>query len=289
MSNLLKDLLPDEPREAGLLVAAAQADLAGSLRGYMAQGLDPGTAVSLTASSFVSSTSHTQEACTWVATELARALGLDPAAARFEQETAPPPQSGQRTLTGAVNAAFGQAPAPPPYAPTGPAAWQQPPPGLPGAAFPGRAASIIAALLGFGGALLVLIGCLVPYEKGFSSGQPSFGILTGHSGFPASFTFWIAAEPIGVMLVIIVIAIALLATSGRGRRLAGLLPGMLLAFGIQTTLLFAGTEFTVIPAANREAGGYIGLLGGLVLLAAGAVSLIGAGSGAQAPPGVSRG
>lgn len=34
MSNLLKDLLPDEPREANLLVAAAQADLAGSLRGY---------------------------------------------------------------------------------------------------------------------------------------------------------------------------------------------------------------------------------------------------------------
>src|SRR6266581_3071386 len=40
MANLLKDLLPDLPRESALLVAAAQCDLAGILSGHLAQGLD---------------------------------------------------------------------------------------------------------------------------------------------------------------------------------------------------------------------------------------------------------
>ncbi len=108
MSNLLKDLLPDQPREAGLLVAAAQADLAGTLRGYVSQGLDPATAAKLTTGSFVSNTSHTPEACTWVVSELVLALGLDaagqppappmtaqqPAAAPLSQQTLPRPAPG---------------------------------------------------------------------------------------------------------------------------------------------------------------------------------------------------
>src|SRR5215831_15707343 len=119
MTNLLKDLLPDEPREAGLLVAAAQADLAGSLRGYVAQGLDSATAVKLTASSFIASTSHTQEAGSWVVTELALALGLDPS--RPAQVTAPhatPP--GQPTL--AAQSPFSQVTPPYPVAGQAPAA-----------------------------------------------------------------------------------------------------------------------------------------------------------------------
>ena len=39
MANLLKDLLPDLPRESALLVAAAQCDLVSVLSGH----LDPGT------------------------------------------------------------------------------------------------------------------------------------------------------------------------------------------------------------------------------------------------------
>ena len=56
MSNLLKDFLPDAPREKAVLVAAAEAGLAGSLREHVSQGMDVSTAKRLTASSFASST-----------------------------------------------------------------------------------------------------------------------------------------------------------------------------------------------------------------------------------------
>jgi hypothetical protein len=52
MSNLLKDLLPDAPREKNLLIAAADAGLAGTLSEHVAQGMDSNTAIRLTASSF---------------------------------------------------------------------------------------------------------------------------------------------------------------------------------------------------------------------------------------------
>jgi len=47
MSNLLKDLLPDAPREKSILVAAAEAGLANNLRQHVDQGMDPNTAIRL--------------------------------------------------------------------------------------------------------------------------------------------------------------------------------------------------------------------------------------------------
>jgi len=76
MSNLLKDLLPDAPREKSILVAAAEAGLADTLRDHVAQGMDPSTAIRLTASSFSSTTPFTPEACSWVTGEIAGALGI---------------------------------------------------------------------------------------------------------------------------------------------------------------------------------------------------------------------
>jgi hypothetical protein len=76
MSNLLKDLLPDAPREKNLLVAAAEAGLADTLRGHVAQGMDSSTAIRLTASTFSDSTPLTPDACSWVAGEIAVALGI---------------------------------------------------------------------------------------------------------------------------------------------------------------------------------------------------------------------
>jgi len=76
MSNLLKDLLPDAPREKSILVAAAEAGLANTLRQHVDQGMDPNTAIRLTASSFSSTTPFTPEACMWVTNEIATALGL---------------------------------------------------------------------------------------------------------------------------------------------------------------------------------------------------------------------
>jgi hypothetical protein len=76
MASLLSDLLPDAPRESGILAVAVQKDVAGILREHVAQGLAAGVAVSLAASSLAASTAFSPGACDWVAAELAVALGL---------------------------------------------------------------------------------------------------------------------------------------------------------------------------------------------------------------------
>lgn len=285
MTNLLKDMLPDEPREAGLLVAAAQANLAGSLRGYVTQGLDAGTAVSLTATSFVNSTSHTRDASDWVVNELALALGLK-APSQFDQPTAPPAPSAP---TVAVPVAQPYQPVPPsyqpvaqpyqptpqPYQPAAPGPWQASPWTVP----PKPAStggSMAAGVCGLIGALLVLIACFVPFYDYI--GSPGAGLLLGRRGSPVSETFWFASEPIGVLLVAIVVGIRLLSSGSRPSAKATL-HGMLIAFGIQTMLLFAGYAFVVYSPAKHEAGGFIGILGGLALLIGG---LVGRARGDQA-------
>ena len=76
LSNLLKDLLPDAPGVARLLVAAAEDRLADTLRDHLAQGMDATTATRLAASAFASVTVFTPEVCTWVTGEIAAALGV---------------------------------------------------------------------------------------------------------------------------------------------------------------------------------------------------------------------
>jgi hypothetical protein len=81
MSSLLKDLLPNSPRETSILVAAAEADVAGTLREHVAQGLALPAASALAARSFENSSSLTPEACSWAVGEMAVALGLTSAGA----------------------------------------------------------------------------------------------------------------------------------------------------------------------------------------------------------------
>ena len=76
MGNLLKDLLPDAPREKNLLIAAAEAGVPDALREHVSQGMDSTTAVRLTASSFSATTPLTPAACSWVTGEIAVALGI---------------------------------------------------------------------------------------------------------------------------------------------------------------------------------------------------------------------
>src|SRR5262245_42403881 len=78
MTNLLKDLLPDLPRESALLVAAAQCDLVGVLGGHLDSGLDLGTSSRLAAAWFAERMPFTDDACAFVVRELAIALGADP-------------------------------------------------------------------------------------------------------------------------------------------------------------------------------------------------------------------
>lgn len=76
MANLLNDYLPDAPREKLLLLAAVDAGIAESLAEHISAGLDPVTAIRLSASSLATSTAIEPDACEWAATELAVALGL---------------------------------------------------------------------------------------------------------------------------------------------------------------------------------------------------------------------
>jgi hypothetical protein len=105
-ANLLQDLLPDAPRESGLLVAAASAGLPAKLRADVAQGMDAATAVGLAAAALASRTAFTPTACAWAATELAIALGLAPPAspavvpdlAEAQPEPASSPPDAPRTV-----------------------------------------------------------------------------------------------------------------------------------------------------------------------------------------------
>ena len=117
MSSLLKDLLPDAPREAGVLVAAAEAGLAKALAGYRAQGMDLGTATALAVRSFAARTAFTADACHWAVSELAAAAGFDTGGAgRAGDLPDDPLAEGSRR---AVRAAYWPPAAPadrPPYA-----------------------------------------------------------------------------------------------------------------------------------------------------------------------------
>jgi hypothetical protein len=84
MANLLNDYLPDAPREKVLLLAAVEAGTAESLSEHVSAGLDPATAIGLTASSLASRTAIEPDACAWAATEFAVALGLISEAAAAE-------------------------------------------------------------------------------------------------------------------------------------------------------------------------------------------------------------
>ncbi len=269
MSNLLKDLLPDQPREAGLLVAAAHADLAGTLRRYVDQGLDSGTATKLTVRSFTDSTSHTPEACSWVVGEIALALGLEQPVMAGDpgKVAASASATRQRSLpTARLERAVPETRdlTPPPPDTTGQQAQQaqqaQPTAGLP--------MSVGAALAGSAAVYFLLLACITPYVQ--FSGERSVSILAGYPGHPGSETFWWAAAPVAVLLIALGSTILLFAPK-RLPRLGRLLPAMLMAFGIQTVLLFAGYAFAT-AFARHEAGGYIGMVGGAALLAAGLAS-----------------
>jgi len=74
MTNLLKDMLPDAPREANVLITAAGAGVPTALQGYLAQGMDVGTATQLAAGTLADRTALTADACAWATSSLAAAL-----------------------------------------------------------------------------------------------------------------------------------------------------------------------------------------------------------------------
>ena len=76
LRSRMSDLLPDLPKERDLLVAAADADVAGELARYIQeQRLDPDTGIRLVSSSLIYRRSIDPASSMWVTSEYAQALG----------------------------------------------------------------------------------------------------------------------------------------------------------------------------------------------------------------------
>lgn len=198
LTNVLKDLLPDSPSEARLLVAASEADLAGVLRRNLEQGLDPGATVRLAESLLAQRQPFTADACRWVTGEFAMALGID---------VCPPAQPGAAQPAGSGGAGSWYEPGPvavgtatlpgPPGAPaTGPLGWQPPgpvagyppaeyrygPPGLVQTAGPGPGPGRRSWAGGFaGGAVAVAVAVALTWflVNGSGASQPPKAWFSG--------------------------------------------------------------------------------------------------------------
>ena len=106
MAGLLRDLLPDAPREASILTLAVGHRVAGQLAEHAAQGVDAQTAVRLVATTLAASTAFTFDACEWAVRELAVATGLlDPAQEQQQPSIMPPASESPVPAPGAPLAA----------------------------------------------------------------------------------------------------------------------------------------------------------------------------------------
>jgi len=90
MNNVLRDLLPDEPREASVLVAAAEANVPGIIGERVAQHISPGAAIAQAAATLGERTALTQDACMWAARQMAQALNLLPGQMTESRKLEPP-------------------------------------------------------------------------------------------------------------------------------------------------------------------------------------------------------
>src|SRR5271154_1367333 len=255
MTNLLKDMLPDAPRESSVLVAASEAGVAGMLQGNVSQGMDVATASRLAAGTFENQTALTPDACNWAVGILASALRLDAVRAASPPSPGPaydtprPGGGDQRTV------APGPGPAPP--------AWVTPaPPSRSGSGGPDRLGLTVTVLTAVA-AILIVWACALPdLRVSGGTGRTSFSIFnSGGAG-----QLWFAVEPVGV--AVIAVLAALVVAANRSPRLRLLATGVLFGLGIQTILLFAGYEFYARSPDRTGPAGAVGILGGIVLLVA---------------------
>src|SRR5579863_1580284 len=239
MTNLLKDMLPDAPRESSVLVAASEAGLAGMLRSSLSQGMDVATACRLASGTFESRTALTPDACNWAVGILASALGLDAVRAAPPPQPAfpPPPPPAYDNRRPPVGYQPTVAPGPTPGPGPGPA-WVTPPAQFrPRSGGPDRLTRTAAAMTAVA-AILIVWACALPdlYTSG-SSGRTSFSIFNSGGGGD----LWFAVEPVGVAVIGVLAGVVIMAVN-RSARLRLLAAGVLFGFGIQTVLLFAGYE-----------------------------------------------
>jgi hypothetical protein len=268
MTNLLKDMLPDAPRESSVLVAASEVGVADMLQSNVSQGMDLATASRLAAGSFENRTALTPDACAWAVGILASALRLDavrqapppplPGVPAPVYDTVPSVGDGQQTM--------------PPRPASVPPPWVGPGPMTPAArvSSPDRpdGSRLAAAIVTVVGAILIIWACALPdLHVPPGNGRTSFSIF--NSG--AAGDLWFAVEPVGVAVIAIAAALIIM-LANRSARMRLVAAGVLIGFGIQTILLFAGYEFYVQSPNHAGPGGAVGILGGLLLLVAGLIA-----------------
>jgi hypothetical protein len=273
MTNLLKDMLPDAPREANVLITAAGAGVPTALQGYLAQGMDVGTATQMAAGILADRTALTADACAWATSSLATAL-LPPAVplASGPGGTSPLPGSDHPTV-----APLGTGPGPVAYG-SGPVAT------LAAGSGRGRPAgvSLLAAACAGAGALATILACAFSIVHVYNSDgtyaySESLFSITSHG---AAWN-WIGLV---VAAVLSVVAAVLLVASRTPWVRAGA-AGAVAAFGIAVIMIFAAYQFTLGPvsAGSGPAGAEkLGGFGGLLLLVAGVLGFVAAARGDRA-------
>ena len=270
MTNLLKDMLPDAPREANVLITAAGAGVPTALQGYLAQGMDVGTATQLAAGTLAERTALTADACAWATSSLATAM-LPPVAPSVSGPggTAPLPGSDHPTM-----APQGTGPGPEGHGPVayGPAGTLAVGPGR------GRPAgvSLLAAALAGVGALAAVLACAFSIVHVYNSDgtyaySQSLFSISSHGA---------AWNWIGIVVAAVLSAVAaLLLVASRTPWVRAGAAGVVAAFGIAIIMIFAAYQFTLGPVSDGSgpAGGEkLGAFGGLLLLVAGVLGFVAA-------------
>jgi hypothetical protein len=263
MTNLLKDMLPDSPRESSVLVAASDAGVPDMLQSSVSKGMDVGTASRLAVGSFENRTALTPDACQWAVGAMVSALRLE---ARGQQTISTGPVPGPAPVPGP-----GLGPAPVPGPGPGPAPVPGPPPGPEaGRASGPRIVAVAAAAIG---AVLIVWACALTFvHYPASNGSPAVSYsFFSVAGDPFG-SWWYAIGPVTVAVLAIAAAIVLIVAHAEWLRM--LAAGMLLAFGLVTALVFATYAFTQGSSAHPGAAETVGALGALLLLAAGVFAVV---------------
>ena len=125
------------------------------------------------------------------------------------------------------------------------------------------------------GSLLIILACALPYVHYTDSSVLPSSLSILNPGFGPS--NWFAAEPIGVAVLALMSAVALVVW--RMPIVRAVAASVLLAYGVQTFLLFVGYVYLAIKSESAQLGpgGVVGMLAGLLLAASGVaagVSLI---------------
>lgn len=132
---------------------------------------------------------------------------------------------------------------------------------------------VAAGVASIASAVLILLACALPYVRVKSFTGSHFTNVSIFNAGPdtSASNLWFAVEPVSVAAFAIAGGV-LLMTIGYGR-LRAVVAGTLVAFGIQTILLFLGYALGLSYGTDKEGiAGALGMLGGYLLAGAGVVA-----------------